>query len=32
MSGKKWKPNYWALVMAWGLFLGLVLIIEYFIK
>lgn len=32
MSDKKWRPNYWALAMAWGLFIILVLLIEYFAK
>ena len=32
MSDKKWKPDYKALAMAWGLLLFLIFVIEYFIK
>jgi hypothetical protein len=32
MSGKKWRPNYWALAMAWGLLLIAVWLINIFAK
>jgi hypothetical protein len=32
MSGKKWRPDYWALLFAWGLFLLLVTLIELYCK
>ncbi len=32
MSGKDWRPNYWALAMAWGLLLFVIFVIEYFIN
>jgi hypothetical protein len=32
MSSKRWRPEYWSLLMAWGLLLFVVFVIEYFIK